>query len=63
MRFDPEASHDGNAGLHIARDRLEKIKKQFPTLSYGDLWTLAGTCALQEMGGPIIPWRPGRVGE
>jgi len=33
----------------------------FPWITYSDLWTLAGVCALQEMGGPIIPWRPGRA--
>jgi cytochrome c peroxidase len=49
MRFDPEAKHDANAGLHIARQKLEKIKKQFPGISYGDLWTLAGVVAVQEM--------------
>ena len=34
--------------------------EEFPWISYGDLWTLAGVCAIQEMQGPIIPWRPGR---
>src|SRR2546423_13042957 len=33
---------------------------EFPWISYSDLWTLAGVCAIQEMQGPIIPWRPGR---
>jgi len=61
MRFNPEANHNANAGLHIARDKLEKIKKKFPSISYGDLWTLAGVVAVQEMGGPVIPWRPGRI--
>lgn len=49
MRFDPEAKHGANAGLHIAREKLEKVKKQFPGISYGDLWTLAGVVAVQEM--------------
>ncbi|KAI8868713.1 heme peroxidase, partial [Ramicandelaber brevisporus] len=48
-------------GLHHARARLEKVKQQFPEISYADLWTLAGVVAVQEMGGPIIPWRPGRT--
>jgi len=61
MRFDPEASHGANAGLHIAREKLEKIKKKYPAISYGDLWTLAGVVAVQEMGGPTVVWRPGRV--
>lgn len=49
MRFKPESEHGANAGLHIARDKLENIKKQFPWISYGDLWTLAGVVAVQEM--------------
>jgi len=60
MRFPPEANHSENPGLHNARDVLEPIKKKFPWISYSDLWTLAGVAAVQEMGGPKIPWRPGR---
>ena len=33
---------------------------QTPREILADLWTLAGVCAVQEMQGPIIPWRPGR---
>jgi cytochrome c peroxidase len=61
MRFNPEAAHGANAGLKVARDLLEPIKAKYPSLSYGDLWTLAGVVAVQEMGGPVIPWRPGRT--
>ncbi|KAF8658935.1 hypothetical protein AX14_007674 [Amanita brunnescens Koide BX004] len=61
MRFESEALHGANNGLHIARDLMEKVKTEFPWISYGDLWTLAGVCAVQEMGGPHIPWRPGRI--
>ncbi|KAJ3094786.1 heme peroxidase [Phlyctochytrium bullatum] len=61
MRFDPEASHGANAGLKIARDLLEPVKKKFPEISYSDLWSLAGVVAIQEMGGPVVPWRPGRA--
>ncbi|KAF9087326.1 heme peroxidase [Mortierella sp. AD031] len=61
MRFKPEAGHGANAGLGIARERLNRVKDQFPEISYGDLWTLAGVCAIQELGGPIINWRAGRV--
>ena len=60
MRFSPESTHGANAGLQNAREFLEPIKQQFPWISYGDLWTLGGVCALQEMQGPTIPWRPGR---
>ncbi|RPD57600.1 cytochrome c peroxidase [Lentinus tigrinus ALCF2SS1-7] len=61
MRFEPEATHGANAGLKVARDVLEPIKQEFPWISYGDLWTLAGVTAIQELGGPKIPWRPGRI--
>ncbi|KAG0197940.1 heme peroxidase [Mortierella sp. GBA30] len=61
MRFKSEAGHDANAGLAIARERLNRVKDKFPEISYGDLWTLAGVCAVQEMGGPIIKWRSGRI--
>jgi hypothetical protein len=60
MRFDPEASHGANAGLAIARKRLESIKLKHPSASIADIWTLAGVVAIQEMGGPQIAWRPGR---
>jgi cytochrome c peroxidase len=49
MRFKSESSHSANAGLGIARERLNRVKDKFPDLSYGDLWTLAGVCAIQEM--------------
>jgi catalase (peroxidase I) len=47
MRFEPEALHSANNGLHIAREKMEEIKKEFPWISYGDLWTLGGVCAIQ----------------
>lgn len=61
MRFAPEALHGANNGLAIARGVMEEVKKEFPWISYGDLWTLGGVAAIQEMGGPKIPWRPGRI--
>lgn len=78
MRFQPESLHGANAGLNVARDLMEKIKKEFEWITYGDLWTLAGVAAvqvcraascgtpayeklIQEMQGPKIPWRPGRI--
>jgi len=60
MRFPPESEWGANAGLVKARKWLEPIKQQFPWISYADLWTLAGTVAIEEMGGPAITWRPGR---
>lgn len=60
MRFAPEGDHGANSGLKHARDFLQPIKEAHPWISYSDLWTLGGVCAIQEMQGPIIPWRPGR---
>ncbi|GAB4820287.1 hypothetical protein N2152v2_007333 [Parachlorella kessleri] len=61
MRFAPESNWGANAGLSIARDLLEPVKAKFPWISYSDLWTLGGAVAVEEMGGPAIPWRPGRT--
>jgi cytochrome c peroxidase len=60
MRFKPESGHGANAGLDIARNLLEPVKKKYPGISYADLWTLAGAVAIESMGGPKIPWKPGR---
>ncbi|KAI0164888.1 cytochrome c peroxidase [Xylariaceae sp. FL1272] len=61
MRFAPEGDHGANAGLKHARDFLEPVKAKFPWITYSDLWILAGVCAIQEMLGPAIPYRPGRA--
>ncbi|PSR73215.1 hypothetical protein PHLCEN_2v10936 [Hermanssonia centrifuga] len=61
MRFAPESAHGANNGLQVARGLMEKVKQEFPWISYGDLWTLGGVAAVQEMSGPKIPWRPGRI--
>jgi cytochrome c peroxidase len=42
MRFEPESKHGANAGLDIARAKMEKIKKMYPKISYADLWSLGG---------------------
>eukprot|EP00472_Partenskyella_glossopodia_P013714 CAMPEP_0197518676 /NCGR_PEP_ID=MMETSP1318-20131121/3898_1 /TAXON_ID=552666 /ORGANISM="Partenskyella glossopodia, Strain RCC365" /LENGTH=319 /DNA_ID=CAMNT_0043069205 /DNA_START=37 /DNA_END=996 /DNA_ORIENTATION=- len=60
MRFGPEAGDDANAGLHVARDLLEKIKEKHPEISYSDLWSLAGTVAIEALGGPTCAWIGGR---
>jgi cytochrome c peroxidase len=63
MRFDPEASWGNNAGLNVARTALEPIKAKFPDISYADLYTFAGVVAVEEAGGPTIPFRLGRTDE
>ena len=47
MRFEPESVHAANAGLGVARAWMEKLKKEFSWISYGDLWTLGGVTAIQ----------------
>ena len=34
MRFEPESIHGANNGLDVARTLLEKIKVEFPWISY-----------------------------
>jgi len=60
MRFVPESSDPGNAGLAFAQGVLEPIKAAFPAISYADLWVFAGTVAIEEMGGPKMKFTPGR---
>ena len=43
-----------------AQKLLQPVKAKFPGISYADLWTLAGSVAIEYMGGPSIKWRPGR---
>ena len=60
MRFHPESTDGANAGLEHARSFLEPIKAKHPWISYADLWTLASVVAIKSMGGPQVPWKPGR---
>jgi len=61
MRYPPESQWGANVGLAIAREFLNPVKRKYPELSYADIWTLAGAVAIEQMGGPEIPWRSGRT--
>ncbi|KAL1499484.1 hypothetical protein AB1Y20_011687 [Prymnesium parvum] len=61
IRFTEELKHGGNAGLDKAVARVEPIHAQFPSVSYADLYTLAGVTAIEAAGGPKVGWRAGRV--
>lgn len=60
MRFEPESTDPANAGLGIVRDMLHEVKKKHPEISEADLWTLAGSSAIEFMGGPKIVHKFGR---
>jgi len=61
MRFGPEDSDPENAGLDIARNLLESIKEKYQDLSYSDIWIYAAYVFLEQSGGPVIPFTPGRI--
>jgi len=60
MRYEPESTDDANAGLGIARDMIARLPQKYPGLSYADLWTYAGVCVIEFMGGPKVPFNFGR---
>mmetsp|Transcript_40073 Transcript_40073/g.45598 ORF Transcript_40073/g.45598 Transcript_40073/m.45598 type:complete len:358 (+) Transcript_40073:119-1192(+) len=61
-QFNPkvESQWKTNVGLEVAKDALESVKLKNPEISYSDLYTLAGTVAIEKAGGPSIPFRCGR---
>mmetsp|Transcript_14081 Transcript_14081/g.34211 ORF Transcript_14081/g.34211 Transcript_14081/m.34211 type:complete len:285 (-) Transcript_14081:221-1075(-) len=56
-----ECKFSANNGLEIARGLLQPICDQVQgRMSVADLWSLAAVVAVEAMGGPVVPWRPGR---
>ncbi|XP_052166769.1 probable L-ascorbate peroxidase 4, peroxisomal [Oryza glaberrima] len=60
IRHEEEYTHGSNAGLKIAIDLLEPIKRKHPNITYADLYQLAGVVAIEVTGGPTVDFVPGR---
>jgi len=63
IRFKEELAHGNNARLDKMVALLEPVKSKHPTISYADMYAYAGKVAIEEMGGPTLQFKYGRVDE
>jgi len=61
IRFEAELKHGANAGLAKCVGFLQPVKDKYPVLSWADVIQMAGACAVEHAGGPVIPMRYGRA--
>lgn len=60
IRHPKEMGDGANNGLQNAEWFMKQIHHEFDFISWGDLVTLGGVVAIQELGGPKVGWRAGR---
>lgn len=57
-----EANGVPSGGMHSCITYLSAVAHRFEdSVSVADVWALAGCVAVEAMGGPHIPWSPGRI--
>ncbi|KAJ9446705.1 Cytochrome c peroxidase [Diplonema papillatum] len=61
MDIPSESSDPANAGLDVPRKHLAPLWTEAKKFSKADFWVLAALIAINEMGGPQIPFYYGRV--
>jgi len=61
IRYDPELSWGSNKGLDFTLKLLEPIKEKHSAISWGDLIILAGSTAIEDLGGRPMPFCGGRI--
>ena len=63
MRFQEggEAGFEANEGLDGTIALLAPLKTRHPNISHADLWALAANVAVEELGGPAVATRFGRI--
>ena len=61
IRFDKNINNEKNRSLTPILKDLEKVKTQFPDISWADIIAVAGSVAVEVTGGPVIPMKLGRI--
>ena len=54
MHFSDEIGRGASPFLWAVQQRLEPLKSKFPCVSLADLYTLAGSVAVETLGGPQV---------
>jgi len=60
IRFDPEMNMGANNGLNKAYKFVEPFKKDYPLVSYADLFQMGAAVGIEHAGGPKVAMKYGR---